>query len=132
MTLHTILQVKFITFSPIYAELVVQILEYYLLFPYTNITNILELYFFGATTVLPIDFPVLLPPFINVDFVPPILSLPGLIILEAGGLVGGKALVTVNPIKTPLTLRPPFFLNIIFKLVGLVIFKKYYGLRHQN
>ena len=53
------------------------------------------------------------------------MSLPGLMILAAGGLVGGKALVMVSPMGTPLTLLPPFFFKITFKWVGLVIFKKY-------
>lgn len=55
----------------------------------------------------------------------PPLSLPGLIILAAGGLVGGKAFVMVRPIGTPLTLLPPFFFKMTFKCVGLVMLRKY-------
>ena len=54
---------------------------------------------------------------------PPV-SLPGFMILAAGGAVGGSALVTVIPMGT-LTLLPPFFLRIIFKCVGVVMLRKY-------
>lgn len=53
-------------------------------------------------------------------------------ICVAGGVVGEKAFVTTRPIGTPLILLPPFFFKIIFKCVGLVMFKKYCGFLHQN
>jgi hypothetical protein len=53
------------------------------------------------------------------------LSFPLPIIVEGGGVVGAFALVTVIPIGTPLILLLDFFLKIILRWVGLVIFKKY-------
>jgi hypothetical protein len=51
-------------------------------------------------------------------------------IYVAGGVVGLNAFVTTTPIGY-LILLPPFFLRIIFRCVGLVIFKKYCGFLHQ-
>ena len=53
------------------------------------------------------------------------LSLPLPIIVEGGGVVGALALVTTIPIGTPLILLFDFFLKIILRCVGLVMFKKY-------
>ena len=53
------------------------------------------------------------------------LSLPFPIIVEGGGVVGAFALVTTIPLGTPLILLCDFFLKIILRWVGLVMFRKY-------
>jgi len=49
-----------------------------------------------------------------------------------GGVVGGLAFVTVRPMGLPATRLPFFFLRIILRWDGFVMFRKYCGLRHQN
>lgn len=67
----------------------------------------------------------------DANFIPP-LSLPLPMIVEAGGAVGGFALVTTRPIVDVFYLLFCFFLRMIFKCVGLVMLRKYCGFLHQN
>lgn len=62
----------------------------------------------------------------------PACSLPGLMILAAGGSVGLFILVTQIPIGIPLVLLFFFLFKMILRCVGLVTLRKYYGFLHQN
>lgn len=59
------------------------------------------------------------------------LSLPLPIMVEAGGVVGASALATTTPIGLPFCLLLFVFRRMIFKCVGLVMLRKYWGFLHH-